>query len=45
MKASPAPLLVVQDLRTRFHTLDGIVNAVDGVDFDIHRGETVGLVG
>jgi oligopeptide/dipeptide ABC transporter ATP-binding protein len=45
MKASPTPLLAVQDLRTRFHTLDGIVNAVDGVDFEIHRGETVGLVG
>ena len=45
MKESPTPLLVVRDLRTRFHTLDGIVHAVDGVDFDIHRGETVGLVG
>jgi oligopeptide/dipeptide ABC transporter ATP-binding protein len=45
MRASPAPLLAVQDLRTRFHTLEGMVNAVDGVDFDIHRGETVGLVG
>jgi peptide/nickel transport system ATP-binding protein/oligopeptide transport system ATP-binding protein len=45
MKESPTPLLAVRDLRTRFHTLDGIVNAVDGVDFDIHRGETVGLVG
>jgi oligopeptide/dipeptide ABC transporter ATP-binding protein len=45
MRASAAPLLAVQDLRTRFHTLEGIVNAVDGVDFDIHRGETVGLVG
>ncbi len=45
MKESQAPLLVVEDLRTHFHTLDGIVHAVDGVDFDIHRGETVGLVG
>ena len=45
MKASQTPLLAVRDLRTRFHTLDGTVNAVDGVDFDIHRGETVGLVG
>ena len=45
MKASQTPLLAVRDLRTRFHTLEGIVNAVDGVDFDIHRGETVGLVG
>ena len=45
MNESPAPLLSVRGLHTRFHTLDGIVNAVDGVDFDIHRGETVGLVG
>lgn len=45
MKEPQTPLLFVQDLRTRFHTLDGIINAVDGVDFDIHRGETVGLVG
>ncbi len=45
MIESQAPLLSVRDLHTRFHTLDGIVNAVDGVDFDIRRGETVGLVG
>jgi len=25
--------------------MDGIVNAVDGVDLDLFEGETVGLVG
>ncbi len=39
------PLLAIKDLHTRFHTLDGVVNAVDGVDFEVYRGETLGLVG
>jgi len=38
-------LLAVKDLHTRFHTLEGVVNAVDGVSFEVHRGETLGLVG
>ena len=38
-------LLMIRDLHTRFHTFDGVVNAVDGVDLEICRGETVGLVG
>lgn len=38
-------LLDVRDLRTYFHTLDGVVKAVDGVDFSVRRGEVVGLVG
>ncbi|MBW2311651.1 MAG: ABC transporter ATP-binding protein [Deltaproteobacteria bacterium] len=39
------PLVAISDLHTRFHTLDGVVNAVDGLDLDIFRGETLGLVG
>ncbi len=38
-------LLDVRDLRTYFYTQDGVVKAVDGVDFVVRRGEIVGLVG
>jgi peptide/nickel transport system ATP-binding protein len=38
-------LLDIRDLRTYFYTLDGVVKAVDGVDFIVRRGEVVGLVG
>ena len=39
------PLLEIKDLRTCFHTLDGVLKAVDGIDFDVYPGETLGLVG
>jgi peptide/nickel transport system ATP-binding protein len=43
--AEEAPVLSVRNLRTVFHTDRETIRAVDGVDLDIHRGETVGLVG
>jgi peptide/nickel transport system ATP-binding protein/oligopeptide transport system ATP-binding protein len=39
------PLLDIQDLKTYFFTEDGVVQAVDGVSFDIEPGQKVGLVG
>jgi oligopeptide/dipeptide ABC transporter ATP-binding protein len=38
-------LLEVRGLKVRFATEDGIVRAVDGVDFDLDRGQVVGIVG
>ena len=44
-QSPPTPLLQVADLRVHLHTHQGAVDAVRGIDFTLHRGETLGLVG
>jgi oligopeptide/dipeptide ABC transporter ATP-binding protein len=39
------PLLAIRDLRTFFHTRQGVVRAVDGVELDVMPGECLGVVG
>ncbi|HJW83696.1 MAG TPA: ATP-binding cassette domain-containing protein, partial [Anaerolineae bacterium] len=38
-------LLEVTDLRTRFHTPEGTVYAVNGISFSLDEGETLAVVG
>jgi oligopeptide/dipeptide ABC transporter ATP-binding protein len=38
-------ILQISDLRTYFSTEDGVSKAVDGVDYVVHHGETLGVVG
>jgi oligopeptide/dipeptide ABC transporter ATP-binding protein len=39
------PVLQVQNLKTHFHTEDGVIYAVNGVSFDLEQGETLAIVG
>lgn len=38
-------LLQVKDLKVKFATDDGFVTAVNGLNFNLHKGETLGIVG
>jgi oligopeptide/dipeptide ABC transporter ATP-binding protein len=42
---NPENVLEIDNLQVQFHTLDGIVRAVDGVTLQIKNSETLGLVG
>jgi len=39
------PLLTVKGLKTYFETREGVVRAVDGVDFSLEEGQSLGLAG
>ena len=45
MNGNNGNILEVRDLRTHFQTEDGNVKAVDGIDFVLKRGDTLGIVG
>ncbi|MEH7343802.1 ABC transporter ATP-binding protein [Bacillus sp. JJ1532] len=38
-------ILEVKGLKTHFHTSKGVAKAVDGIDFVLRKGETMGIVG
>ncbi|MBC8257968.1 MAG: ABC transporter ATP-binding protein [SAR324 cluster bacterium] len=42
---SQTPVLQVENIATRFHTQDGLVHAVNGVSFELKKGELLGVVG
>lgn len=45
MEDTNKPILEVKGLKTHFHTKRGISKAVDGIDFSLRKGETLGIVG
>ena len=38
-------LLQVESLRIYFHTIRGVVKAVDGISFSLEEGQVLGIVG
>ena len=45
MTVNEEKVLEIKDLRTYFYTEDGEVRAVDGLRYNVKKGECVGLVG
>ena len=45
MQNDQQPILSVRNLKTSFFTDEGVVRAVDGANFDVHLGQTLGIVG
>jgi peptide/nickel transport system ATP-binding protein/oligopeptide transport system ATP-binding protein len=43
--STQASILKVENIVTRFHTQDGLVYAVNGISFDLKKGELLGIVG